>query len=52
MLELISSLLTLRTMLVGVVTGLCVYWAIKKLKYKLPPGPFALPLVGNLLREY
>ena len=52
MLELISSLLTLRTLLVGVVTGLCVYWVMKKFKYRLAPGPFALPLIGNFLRKY
>ncbi|XP_021359334.1 steroid 17-alpha-hydroxylase/17,20 lyase-like [Mizuhopecten yessoensis] len=33
--------------LVGVSASLAVYWLIKKTRYRLPPGPVALPLVGN-----
>ncbi|XP_033747678.1 steroid 17-alpha-hydroxylase/17,20 lyase-like [Pecten maximus] len=33
--------------LVGVSAGLATYWLIKRNKYRLPPGPLALPLVGN-----
>ena len=42
--------LNVKTLLVGQVVGLLVYWLRKKLKYRLPPGPFALPIVGNLLQ--
>ena len=51
MLELVSSVLTVNTLLIGLVTGLFVYWLIQKFKYKLPPGPIALPLLGNGLRK-
>ncbi|XP_033763834.1 steroid 17-alpha-hydroxylase/17,20 lyase-like [Pecten maximus] len=33
--------------LVGLGAGLTVYWLIKRNKYKLPPGPTPIPLVGN-----
>ncbi|XP_060575789.1 uncharacterized protein LOC132733205 [Ruditapes philippinarum] len=33
-----------------IVTSLVVYWLIQKWKYKYPPGPPALPLIGNLLQ--
>lgn len=52
MLQYIVSVLTLKTFLVGLVTALFVYWMIRRFKYKLPPGPFALPLFGNMWREY
>ena len=52
MLGLVASVLTVNTLLIGLVTGLFVYWLIQKFKYKLPPGPIALPLLGNTLRKY
>ena len=52
MLGLVASVLTVNTLLIGLVTGLFVYWLIQKFKYKLPPGPIALPLIGNGLRKY
>ena len=52
MFGLMSSVLTVNTVLIGLVTGLFVYWLIQKFKYKLPPGPIALPLLGNGLRKY
>jgi hypothetical protein len=39
------------TCFVVIVTSLVVYWLIQKWKYKYPPGPPALPLIGNLLRK-
>ncbi|XP_053404456.1 steroid 17-alpha-hydroxylase/17,20 lyase-like [Mercenaria mercenaria] len=38
------------TCLVALVTGLVVYWLIQKWKYKFPPGPSGLPLLGNALQ--
>ena len=52
MLGLMSSVLTVNTVLIGLVTGLFVYLLIQKFKYKLPPGPIALPLLGNSLRKF
>ena len=40
---------SVKTLLVGLVVVFLVYWLRKKLKYRLPPGPFALPIVGNML---
>ena len=52
MLDVILGVFSLKTLLVGLVTGLFVYWLIRKYKYRLPPGPFAPPIVGNMLRKY
>lgn len=46
--DIASTVLNMNALLVGLATGLFIYWVIKKLKYKLPPGPFALPLIGNI----
>ncbi|KAJ8312405.1 hypothetical protein KUTeg_009778 [Tegillarca granosa] len=43
----IFSVASVKSLLLAVVVALTVYWLIQKRKYKLPPGPFALPLIGN-----
>ncbi|KAK6186055.1 hypothetical protein SNE40_008165 [Patella caerulea] len=37
-----------QVLLLGVTVGLVTYYAFGKKKYKLPPGPSALPLIGHL----
>ncbi|XP_048754985.2 cytochrome P450 1A1-like [Ostrea edulis] len=39
--------LDLQSVLVGLATGLFVYYVIYRYRYRLPPGPFALPVIGN-----
>lgn len=43
----VPSSLTLQSIIVGLLVVLIVYKFIQRMKYKLPPGPFALPLIGN-----
>lgn len=50
MLASLAEIFTANFLLVGLTTCLFVYWAINKIKYNLPPGPVAIPLVGNLLQ--
>ena len=47
----VVSSLNLQTCLVGLVVIFAVYKLRQRMKYKLPPGPFALPLIGNYDRE-
>ena len=50
MFDYILSVLTIKSALVGLLAGLLIYWLIQKYKYKLPPGPFPLPIVGNMMQ--
>ncbi|XP_062572180.1 steroid 17-alpha-hydroxylase/17,20 lyase-like [Saccostrea cucullata] len=36
-----------QTILAGVCVGLLVYYVIKRMKHRLPPGPRCLPIIGN-----
>ncbi|KAK6186245.1 hypothetical protein SNE40_008318 [Patella caerulea] len=40
--------LTTQALLLGVTVGLVTYYTFGKKKYKLPPGPWCLPLIGHL----
>lgn len=37
-----------QTVLVGVCFGLLSYYVIKRLNYRLPPGPWCVPIIGNV----
>ena len=46
----IKNYVTPRGVAVGVTCGFCVYYVTRK-RYKLPPGPFAFPVLGNIDRK-
>jgi hypothetical protein len=50
--EMMSSVWIGTTCFGAIVTALIVYWLIQKWKNTYPPGPPALPLIGNLLRKH
>ncbi|XP_078311733.1 steroid 17-alpha-hydroxylase/17,20 lyase-like [Crassostrea virginica] len=37
-----------QTILVGLCIGLLVYYVTRRLKYRLPPGPWCVPVLGNV----
>ncbi|XP_048745587.1 steroid 17-alpha-hydroxylase/17,20 lyase-like [Ostrea edulis] len=37
----------MQTVLVGIGIGLLVYYVIKRMRYRLPPGPWCIPLIGH-----
>ncbi|XP_048758699.1 steroid 17-alpha-hydroxylase/17,20 lyase-like [Ostrea edulis] len=39
--------LNTQTVLAGLAIGLLVYYVIKRMRYRLPPGPWCIPLVGH-----
>ncbi|KAK6186251.1 hypothetical protein SNE40_008323 [Patella caerulea] len=41
--------LTTQALLLGLTVGFVTYYTFGKKKYKLPPGPWSLPLVGSIL---
>ncbi|XP_061194480.1 steroid 17-alpha-hydroxylase/17,20 lyase-like [Saccostrea echinata] len=43
----VSLSLNLQTVLAGLSIGLFVYYVIKRMRYRLPPGPWCIPLVGH-----
>ena len=47
----ILAIFNVKTILIGLLTGYVVHWLMQRYKYKLPPGPFPLPLIGNILSK-
>ncbi|XP_056004408.1 steroid 17-alpha-hydroxylase/17,20 lyase-like isoform X2 [Ostrea edulis] len=43
----INISLNTQTVLVGVSMGIVVYYVIKRMRYRLPPGPWCIPFVGH-----
>ena len=41
-----------QTILVGLCIGLLVYYVTRRLKYRLPPGPWCVPVIGNVQGQY
>ncbi|XP_062572160.1 cytochrome P450 1A2-like [Saccostrea cucullata] len=39
--------LNVQTILTGLTIGYLVYYVIKRMRYRLPPGPWCIPLVGH-----
>ena len=52
MLELLSALFSLKTVLLGVTVCLVSLWLLRKRKYNLPPGTYPFPLFGNIFRKF
>ena len=41
-----------QTILFGLCIGLLVYYVTRRLKYRLPPGPWCVPVIGNVQGKY
>lgn len=50
MLDLILDTSTLKAVAFGLAIGLLTFWLVRRKRYRLPPGPFPLPLLGNVLQ--
>lgn len=44
--------LNTQTVLTGICIGLLVYYIIKRMRYRLPPGPWCIPLVGHYKSKF
>ncbi|KAK3099712.1 hypothetical protein FSP39_008420 [Pinctada imbricata] len=51
LLDVVKEFFSLQTVAVGFFIGLLTYQLYNKLKYKSPPGPWSLPLIGNYKRK-
>lgn len=52
MMSSVLSALNIQTFLIGIIVLFTVYKLRQRWKYKLPPGPFVWPLIGNYEGRY